>query len=294
MLSVLWSHARASRTALALLLLFPAISHAQRPPRAAPTRRETAEDRTARAFDAVRESPPELRAFLDRMPKGADLHNHLSGAIYAESWIRAAAEDGLCVDPIALSFRPAAGPAQTRTESGSPQAPGDTSPPPNCAEHDLPAARAYADQHLYDALIDAFSMRDFIPSAAASGHDHFFDTFGKFGGTSRSHMGEWLDEVATRAAAQSEQYLELMDTPPFPRTAALAKQIVWRDDFAQLRAALFAGGLRDDVAVARGELDQAESLRRDREHCGQSGEVPACQVQIRYLYQVLRGAPRNT
>ena len=32
------------------------------------------------------------------MPKGGDLHNHLSGGIYAESWIDFAAEDGLCVD----------------------------------------------------------------------------------------------------------------------------------------------------------------------------------------------------
>ena len=36
-----------------------------------------------------------------------------------------------------------------------------------------------ADQNLYDALVDAFSMRSFVPSAGVSGHDHFFDTFGK-------------------------------------------------------------------------------------------------------------------
>ncbi|MDQ2950603.1 MAG: adenosine deaminase, partial [Acidobacteriota bacterium] len=31
-------------------------------------------------FNTLRNSPPELYAFLLRMPKGADLHNHLSGA----------------------------------------------------------------------------------------------------------------------------------------------------------------------------------------------------------------------
>lgn len=42
------------------------------------------------------------------MPKGGDLHNHLSGAIYAETFIQWAAQGGLCVDimqemdPIAL------------------------------------------------------------------------------------------------------------------------------------------------------------------------------------------------
>ena len=45
-----------------------------------------------------------LHAFLYRMPKGADLHSHLSGAIYAESWIRAAGEDHMCVDTKILVF----------------------------------------------------------------------------------------------------------------------------------------------------------------------------------------------
>src|SRR5579864_6710552 len=56
------------------------------------------EQRTARLFEAARKDPAELESFLLRMPKGADLHNHLSGAVYAESWIRDAAEDHFCVD----------------------------------------------------------------------------------------------------------------------------------------------------------------------------------------------------
>ena len=40
-----------------------------------------AEQRTARALEAVRQNPLELRDFLVRMPKGADLHSHLAGAV---------------------------------------------------------------------------------------------------------------------------------------------------------------------------------------------------------------------
>ena len=58
-------------------------------------------------------------------------------------------------------------------------------------------------------------MRGFVPSAGVSGHDQFFATFDRFGGLDKSHAGEWLDEVATRAAAQNEQYLEVMQTPSF-------------------------------------------------------------------------------
>ena len=33
----------------------------------------------------VRADPLALHDFLKRMPKGADLHNHLDGAVYAET-----------------------------------------------------------------------------------------------------------------------------------------------------------------------------------------------------------------
>ena len=66
---------------------------------------QTAGERRAEAALAVaRKDPPALRVFLFTMPKGADLHNHLSGAVYAESFIRAAVEDNLCVDPASNSF----------------------------------------------------------------------------------------------------------------------------------------------------------------------------------------------
>jgi adenosine deaminase len=52
----------------------------------------TAEQRAAQELERVRTNPLELRDFLKRMPKGADLHNHLNGAIYAETFIRAGGE----------------------------------------------------------------------------------------------------------------------------------------------------------------------------------------------------------
>ena len=57
-----------------------------------------------RRFAELRKSPPELFAFLYKMPKGADLHNHLSGAIYAENFLEAAVEAQLCVDKTAMAL----------------------------------------------------------------------------------------------------------------------------------------------------------------------------------------------
>lgn len=232
----------------------------------------TAEQRAARAYDAARANPLELEAFLRRMPKGSDLHYHLVGGIYAETFIRDAAEDGLCVDLATHAFVP---------------------PQPNCGAGQVAAGKALSDQDLYDALVDAFSMRSFVPMPGFSGHDQFFETFGKFAGISNRHAGEWLDEIVSRAAAQNEQYLEIMDTPPFSHAAQLAAQIGWRDDLGQLRDQLLAHGLRDEVAVARTERDQTEASRRSREHCGTPEEMPSCKVNVRFIYQILRGFPKE-
>src|SRR6267143_3746714 len=290
--------ARAFRLGVALLLLWSPSVYAQAARRTAAAR-ATPDQRAARAFEAARADPLDLHAFLVRMPKGADLHYHLSGGIYAESFIRVAAEEGLCVDLASHSFvRPAAA-AQSEPS------------PPVCGDGRVAATKAFADQNLYDALIDAFSMRSFVPTTGISGHDHFFDAFGKFydalfgdNATSRRHSGEWLDEIAARAASQNEQYVELMETPDFSHTAQIAKEIGWHgvraplgasqnEDLGQLRSELLARGLREDIAVARAARDEAETSRRAREHCGEPQEAPACKITIRYLYQILRGFPKE-
>jgi len=57
----------------------------------------TPEAGAARYLDDVRDQPPLLLAFLRRFPKGGDLHNHLSGAVYAESLVAWGSESGLCI-----------------------------------------------------------------------------------------------------------------------------------------------------------------------------------------------------
>jgi adenosine deaminase len=256
------------------------------------------EQRATQAFNAAKQSPLQLNAFLARMPKGADLHMHLSGAVYAETFIKDAAADLLCVNPTTLSLTKNIG----TTRSIPPQ--------PVCGEGNVRAESAFKDQHLYDALVDSFSMRSFVPTPGTSGHDQFFATFERFGGINKSHTGEWLDEVATRAATQNEQYLEVMETPIFADAAKLGYSLNWpttpvdpslnrtgdatgttREDLSHLRDTLLADGLRDEVAIDRKELDEALEARDKIEDCGQPNARAACSVKIRFLYQVLRAFP---
>jgi adenosine deaminase len=227
----------------------------------------------------LHQGPEALRSFLADFPKGADLHVHLSGAVYAETFIRDAGEDGLCVDPAALSF-------------AKPPCKGKL-----VAAKELSGNISAADQGLYDKLIDSFSMRSYVPLSEWSGHDQFFSTFDKFSGLNKSHVGEWVDEVASRAAAQNQQYLELMETPAFGHAAQIGHAAGWTTQlaqadpqaFAQFRQQLLDRGLRDEVAVDRDDVRQAEVKRKQLEHCGTPQATTACGVEIRYIYQVLRG-----
>ncbi len=248
------------------LLLTPGISFAATAP----------ETRTAAAFTAAyNRGPLALHAFLQEMPKGADLHMHLSGAIYAETFLDEAAADGVCVDPAALAFDRA-------TLHGNCK-PGEVSGP----------AALERDNHLRDALIDSFSMRGYVPTPGITGHDQFFATFARFGGLPKTHTGDWLDEVATRAARQNEQYLEVMDTPDLKGAESIAELIGYSTDFPRLRDAMLRsdakGGLRASITAAQAAMTAAESERRAREHCGVAASAtPACHVEIRFLFQILR------
>ena len=264
-----------------LSIAIPAIAVCAQPQ---PVHRSGNELRAAHAYDAaVRGGPLTLYAFLVKFPKGADLHVHTSGAVYAETFIRDAAEDGLCVDPAARTF----------------------SQPP-CTGKLVSAASLSgnvnsAGQLLYDKLIDAFSMRSFAPSEGWSAHDQFFATFDRFSALGGGHLGEWVDEIARRAARQNEQYLELMHTPKFDHAKQIAHEIGWSAemsrpdvgtaDFARLRQELLERGLREEVNADREEVHRAEAERERTERCGTARAAAACKVEIRYIYQVLRGNP---
>jgi len=97
-------HLRGSRSVFVVSLLFtlPVVGQTKAARSAASP--ASLEQRAEANLKAARENPLQLRHFLLGMPKGGDLHNHLTGAVYAESWIRAGAEDHLCVDIAKLAF----------------------------------------------------------------------------------------------------------------------------------------------------------------------------------------------
>ncbi|MFD8598589.1 adenosine deaminase [Kitasatospora sp. NPDC059646] len=225
------------------------------------------EGRVAAYLDGIRQDPARLDAFLRQLPKGGDLHNHLSGAVSTELLIQLAAEDGLCID------------SATYVSSDGP-----------CQGAARPAQDAVTDQAFRTQVVRAWSMQDFTPGAE-SGHDHFFATFGKFGEASWRHPGRMLAEVTDTMAAQHQSYLETMLTPASGGAAALAAKTGFDPDFAALRRKLLADGqVQALVDQARGDLDRAMAEYRDTEQCGTAQARPGCAVTVRIQSQASRAA----
>jgi hypothetical protein len=235
---------------------------------------QTAEQKTGRYLETVRHQPSLLLAFLHDIPKGGDLHNHLDGAVYAEDFIDFAASDGMCVD---------------RTTSHLIAPPCDS-----CEKYTAkPAIRcAYDDHVLYGQIVDAWSMRNWH-AGDESGHDHFFATFDKFIPASNAHVAEDVATVINRAAKEHVQYIEFMDTADGMAAAQLGMKTPWNDDFAKMRDQLLSSGLKEIVAATSKTLAEDDAKARSELKCGTPDAQPGCNVTVRYLYQVLRGLPRE-
>ena len=228
------------------------------------------EQTTARYFESIRNSPPQLLAFLLQMPKGGDLHNHLSGAIYAESYIEWAAASGDCINTTTMF----------------------ASLPP-CTTGQVPITNALTNGTLYRQIIDAWSMRNWQLSGQ-SGHDHFFDSFGKFGVATYDASGKMLAQAVARAARGGELYLELMLTPDGTPTGVLSSQIGdkvgWDGNPASTLAKLKSSGIDEALPLAAKNLNDAEAEKDRILKCGTPQADPGCTVTIRYIAQVARGS----
>lgn len=225
-------------------------------------------------LDSHRDQPPMVRAFVQRMPKGGDLHNHLSGAVYAEAYVKWGAAANYSLDPATNALIP----------------PGSHAPGMIRLRDVLEDATAYS------KLIDHLSTRN-LAYDGQSGHDQFFQTFGEFGSVSWNHGADMIARLASRAADEHIQYLELMVTVHSESMDAALKA-----DTSGLREALGAAGsstppAQPDFAKALGRLDQLglsqwiEEGRASLETMSRSARSKLEQgdrgrdVHIRYLQQ---------
>lgn len=225
---------------------------------------------TAARLESLREDPLLLRRFLEQMPKGGDLHQHLSGAVYAESFAALAAKDNLCIDTTTLAYTTCN--AQSATQA--------------------PAAQAFTDGTLYTKMLDAMSMRQFR-AGSESGHDRFFATFGRFGAVSRNHTSEMLTEVVARFARENVDYIESLFGQDLGAARNLGRKLPAGTSFDDMRASLLQNGAADVVSASRKTIDDAEAYLRTQLGCSSSLPQPGCESTVRYLFETHRAFPRE-
>jgi hypothetical protein len=200
------------------------------------------EQKTARYFESIRKSPPQMFAFLKRMPKAVTciviFRGRLCRVIYSmgsrEGVVRKSRDDGTVIAPCDQA-------------AGKP-----------------PASAALTNPVLYRQLIDAWSMR-YWQYSGQNGHDHFFDTFGKFGGGT---FGQMLAEVSSRAAKGRVSYLELMLTPDGGRSSLIGAQVGWNGDFEGTLSKLKSSNIDDAAASGIKALQDAEAEKNVLLKCG--------------------------
>lgn len=226
----------------------------------------------ARWLEQNRDRPTALQAFVQRLPKGGDIHTHLSGAVYAEDYLSWAAQDGFCVDP--------SGP--TLVEPTACRSGGQL----------FPAAELVARPAIYNRFVDRLSTRN-LAFAGRSGHDQFFAAFAGFNllASSPSRQDDMVATVANRAAAEHVFYLELMLTSKGREVRRLGQQLGWNGDVAGSRQRLLDRGLLDLVHQGDQELRAIQRDAAAHLRCGTAVAQPGCAVTVRFLQQTTRTAP---
>ncbi|QCE32624.1 adenosine deaminase [Acetobacteraceae bacterium] len=223
---------------------------------------------------SVKGNPVALEGFLKTFPKGSDLHNHLTGAIYAENFLRWAGEDGNCIaiDKQAILPTSCTSPAQKNLR---------------------PAKDILKNKDQEEKMVDAMSMRHFVyHPGGETGHDHFFAAFHRFDGLKDFRMGDMLAEATGRAAEDHVEYVEFMIAPTVMAAIHAGSKLPDSKEDGNTAFKFWEQALAPElpklVAQAEKEINEAEKRSRKLLNCDAKNPQPACSVHVRYLYQALR------
>ena len=220
----------------------------------------------------------ELYHFLSKMPKGADIHNHLVGSIYAENYIKLALKDDLCIHKKSLYLIPLKkGKCATRKNT-------------------VKLKKFIQKNKNYHKIINSFSLRNFSPyntESAPNSAEQFFNSFAKFDPAIKNNFNVLLSEVILRAAKQNILYLEIMQSVGMSRIRNIARK--WEgelneDNFAEFYLFItkkYKTKFQQIIKESLAYLDREEQKSAKILKC-HNNKFANCTPKTRYIAQVIR------
>lgn len=240
-------------------------------------------------INSVKKEQPELVEALTKFPKGADLHNHLSGSVMPEDFIAFGKAAGDCFgsDPRI--------PARYTVASAT--------SPGVCPVGFKPLTRASSEEE--EHLLRSLSMYQFNDNGLTSirdGHDQFFATFGRFGAISGAadKTGPMLAKLLQQEHGEGVSYVETMISFQSAAVNRLANQLrvkypdkasfAQSSNYAEMYAYLLSAGLHDSLVAAQNDVAAFVKSTNALLKCETTGRDPACDVLFAFQATVNRNA----
>jgi len=189
------------------------------------------ENITAEYFESIKDNGAELRQFFLEMPKGGDLHNHLSGALFAEEIIDIAAKMNLSFDP------------QTGTLPWNQSTIGLIS-----------MNNVYNNATLYQTVVRDWSMKEY-PWQYIPGHDKFFATFSEFSPAKNNSL--MIEILRHRAEDENVIYIETM----LSGMGNKPLKVDWNDNFSLMTKNISKDDIREQADIVAKNIDSYDRHR---------------------------------
>jgi adenosine deaminase len=181
----------------------------------------------------------------------------LTGAVYAEYLIDQASAEGLCINLNNYTV--------SRNYCGS--------------ANSEPVRDAYSNPKLYGQITDAWSMRD-SNLLDESKHDHFFNSFGIFGGAT-GNTSALLADIRSRSYRENVAYLEIM-TGAGSGAANLGSKVGWDDNLSRFYNKLVDNGL---IPTAQSLSDYINDTDNGSIRILRNRGDPGSNVTVRYCLE---------
>jgi adenosine deaminase len=218
-------------------------------------------------LDSIKKNRAKLLLFLEKLPKGADLHSHLGGISTPEDLLKYSEYSDVCID------------LKTMTSYID----------KNCACENK-VTNIIQNPKKYEAVIQAWSLKNWETNGTKqTQNQHFFNAFKKFKQVFSKFEYKALAYALHNSTKQNEIYAELMRSTNIMSLRSLSQKILWHsNDLKTNYKNFFENNIELLVQEEINTLDNIEKSAKQELHCSTSQEKAGCHTKVRYITSAYR------